>query len=103
MKTVIHVYRFDTTKAEQKTEYTALRAKLTAMGLKCFKTWGGGEKHYRPSWDGLTVTLETASLFDNQWNTAPIAGISDIGFRIMDWAQDYPIDFPKNIKQGYWI
>lgn len=94
IKTVVHTYMFDTTRPKDKDAYETLKQKLKADGLKCFETWGGS-KHYKPELDGVEVTLETKHLFNNQWNT-------DKG-RLMDWAQDYPIDFPKSIKKGYWL
>jgi hypothetical protein len=104
MQTVIHEYYFQTDNANEKAEYEALRKKLTAMGLKCFETWGGGGSHYHgPKMDGAVLTLETAHLFSDQWNTAPIEGVSEMGMRVFDWAQDYPIDFSKKVKRGHWL
>lgn len=105
METILHAYRFDISKPNEKTAYDALRAMLSGtMGLKCFETWGGGS-HWMPTLDGHTLTLETESLFNNQWNTAPI-GESKSGYRVFDWAQDYHSrDIGKNplIKQGHWL
>jgi hypothetical protein len=104
MQTTIHAYNFDTREADQREAYEALRMKLQGAGLKCFETWGG-EGHYSfvRDIDGQTITLETSCLFDNQWNTAPIAGKSDKGLRVFDWAQDYPINFSKSIKRGHYL
>lgn len=102
MKTIIHAYSFDVGTAQGAADYKALCEKLTAKGLKCFETWGGGAGHYTPfaAHDGETVTLETQHLFDNQWNTAPFAG-SDKGWRVFDWAQDYLPN--RSIKRGHWL
>lgn len=106
-KTVLHRYRFDVSKPEQNKEYKDLCNSLKENGLKVFCTWGGGNGHYcwKPleQLDDKELTLETDCLFENQWNTAPIEGINDKGLRVFDWAEDYPIDFPKNIKRGYYL
>lgn len=103
MKTTIHAYRFDTKNPNEKAAYDALRAKLTAQGLKCFETWGGGGSYWMPKIDGREIELETKYLFDNQWNTAPIDGYSNKGLRVFDWAQDYPINFGAHIKRGHYL
>lgn len=103
MKTIFHSYKFDIGTDEGRAEYGALRAKLEGMGLKCFETWGGAS-HYMPDLDGFEIELETAHLFDNQWNTAPIPGISDKGRRVFDWAQDYmPEGMAQWLKRGHWL
>jgi hypothetical protein len=56
-----------------------------------------------PPAEGLPVDLETAHIFDNQWNTAPIEGISAKGLRVFDWAEDHPINFSNNIKRGHYL
>jgi hypothetical protein len=101
MRTTIHTYRFDVNNPDEKAAYDALRAKLRSAGLKCFETWGGGS-HYKPDLDGREIELETKHLFSNQWNTAPIDGISDKGLRVFDWAQDYQIE-AKWLKRGHWL
>lgn len=103
LTTKLHRYHFDTNNPQERADYEKLQAKLKALGLECFETWGGGS-HYNLK--GIetqtkTVQLETSSLFNNQWNTAPFSGHS--GLRVFDWAQDYPINFGKNIKQGHWL
>lgn len=100
--TVYHSYLFDTRNPTDQTAYNDLKANLKGQGLTCFDTWGGS-KHYNPKLDGVVLTLETAFLFENQWNTAPIEGFSETGIRVMDWAQDYPVDFDKHIKKGYYL
>lgn len=105
VQTTIHTYRFDVRKPEDKHAYNALCTKMAEQGTECFESWGGsGGGHYHPEWNGRQVTLETAFVFDNQWNTAPIAGISDKGLRVFDWAQDYkPDGWGKSIKQGHYL
>ena len=99
MKTTIHTYCFDISKPAEKAAYESLAASLRARGLKVFETWGGDSGHYHPfsASDGAEIELETSHLFGNQWNTAPCMG-SEKGWRVFDWAQDYPINFSNNIK-----
>lgn len=101
LPTTIHMYRYNLDYTADAQAYKELRAAMKARGTKCFESWGGKEAHYRPELDGLTVELETTYLFDNQWNTVPIAGVTDKGLRVFDWAQDYIDD--KRIKKGYWL
>ncbi len=105
LTTVLRAYRFDTSNTADAAAHDALRAKLTAQGLTCFETWGGDAGgHYLSQLDGLTLTLETDHLFANQWNTAPIPGVSETGYRVFDWAQDYmPDGYNKRIKQGHYL
>lgn len=100
MKTVVHTYQYDTRKPEEKQEYLKLKASLKSQGLQCFETWGS-ISHYRPDLDGVTVTLETKHIFDNQWNATPPGG--DKTIRLFDWAQDYTIDASRYIKKGHWL
>ncbi|KAF0123956.1 MAG: hypothetical protein FD152_3178 [Xanthobacteraceae bacterium] len=104
MTTTVHAYNFDTSTDAGRAGYADLKARLTAMGLECFETHGGGS-HYKPELDGRAVELETKHLFRDQWNTAPIEGVSDKGLRLFDWAQDVnsPIGAPPRIKRGHWL
>src|SRR5690606_36603351 len=105
LETKLHCYRFDVSTAEGKADYEKLCAKLKGLGLTCSESWGNGS-HYLPKF-GLvemqTVQLETKHIFNNQWNTAPIKGVSDNGLRVFDWAQDHPMPktCPQHIKQGH--
>lgn len=109
LSTILHAYQFDVTKPAEKAAYTELKHKLATLGLKCFETHGGGS-HYCPDLAG-PVELETRHLFDNQWNTAPIAratskGAAEKGARVFDWAQDSRYAFANatsNIKRGHWL
>ncbi len=101
MKTTIHTYNYDVSKPTENAAYTALCARMAEQGTKCFETWGNGS-HYTPAWDGRAVELETAFIFDNQWNTAPIEGITDKGLRVFDWAQDYQ-PHTKYLKRGHYL
>lgn len=101
LQTTIHTYRYNLDIPAEKQAYEALCERMKAQGVRCFDTWGGKHPHYRPELDGLTIELETKFLFNNQWNTAPVAGVSELGLRVFDWAQDY-ID-NKRIKMGHWL
>ena len=107
MQTVIHQYNFDTSETSEAAQYKALRATLTAQHLKCFESHGGAS-HYNGALNGKMLTLETAHLFANQWNTAPIDGDADAksGRRVFDWAQDSVYGTPNHnplIKRGHWL
>jgi hypothetical protein len=87
-KTTIRSYFFDTRNANEKTAYAALARELKTRGSKCFRTHGRGS-HYRAAFaSGMVVELKTDHLFDNQWTTAPIPGVSEKGLRVFDWAED---------------
>lgn len=83
MRTVIHTYHFD---SPTDPAYVALRERLTAQGLECLRMNSAGDDKgidtCAQSLDGQVLELETAHLFDNQWNTAPN---SDLGLRVFDW------------------
>ena len=49
------------------------------------------------------MTLDTAFVFDNQWNTAPVEGVSDKGLRVFDWAQDYRPCGNQYLKRGHYL
>lgn len=113
MKTIIHAYRFnlDTREGRQAGDgeaYRALVAKLTDMGLRCFNVLGqdcwpaegrgraAARKHREniEARSGQAITLETAHIFYNQWNSAECG-------RVFDW---YEAIYPnKNIKAGHWL
>ncbi len=108
MKTIIHAYRFDVSKEDEKNAHAALCEALKNQGLRCFnaiaRASSDEHRHHRAavkSRDGKTIELETKHLFDNQWNTAPIPGFSESGLRVFDW---YEAIFPNvAIKEGYYL
>lgn len=103
MKTIIKSYYFDCHNSEENQAYQALAESLRGQGLDCLCSHGG-ESHYSAAFkDGREIELETTHIFNNQWNTAPIAGISDSGLRVFDWAEDYPINFSNSIKRGHYL
>ena len=100
MNTTIHQYRYNLGNPTEAKQYADLCTRMEAQGIKCFEAWGRGS-FYNPALHGVVIELETKHLFDNQWNTAPIPGISDKGLRVFDWAQDCLDN--KRIKMGHWL
>lgn len=102
LPTIIHTYNFDVSKPDDSAAYDALRTKLKAMGLTCFETHGGNSHYLGASVDALKIELETACLFDNQWNTGANGALPN--HRVFDWAQDSRYAcYSPNIKKGHWI
>lgn len=101
---VVHTYQFDTSKAAELAAFKELHAKLSAMGLKCMES-RGGELHltFGRKAEGKEVRLDLGCVFADQWNTAPIDGVSECGLRLHDWAQDYRPGNSLTLKQGYWM
>src|ERR1017187_1100926 len=102
METTIHTYQFYVNEPKGAAAYKALCERMKAQGTKCFESCGQGS-HCVPAWDGLTLTLETNWVFDNQWNTAPVEGVGDKGLRVFDWAQDYRPNDNPTLKQGHYL
>ena len=109
IQTTMHTYRFDTSKADGRAAWLALREMLTAQGLQCFNVHADAPanrpKGYvdttAPALDGVAIDLETAHLFGNQWNTGPVDGISANGLRVFDWYE--AIHTNRAIKCGHWL
>jgi len=82
IKTVIHFYKFDTADNEQRAAYKALKDQLNneAGRPRWMHSHGGDSHHKWHQLDGQTIELETKFIFYNQWNTAPIDGISELVF-----------------------
>lgn len=105
IRTIIHTYRHDLSYAAGREAYQALRAQLTAQGLRCFAslTVDYVSGHYNlvhaRNLDGQPIDLEIDHLFENQWNTAPIGDGN--GLRVFDWAED--IYDNRSIKAGHWL
>lgn len=115
IKTTLTAYYYDVSDEEQATEYAAMCADLKAQGLRCFdvKTNPSDKSPYRAlSPRGTTprivvntkewcIELETEHLFNDQWNTAPIDGVTSTGLRAFNWYEGiYP---NKDIKDGYYL
>jgi hypothetical protein len=107
IRTVFHAYHFDLTTAAGRKAYAALCAAREAEGREVFATLKmPGESYYKPEIDGAAVELETAHVFDNQWNTAPIAGVSASGLRVFDWAEDVVYVNGRrsdSVRAGHWL
>lgn len=99
---IVNYYYFDTTNAEHKAAYNQMCERLKAAGLRKFDSLSGSTtddfyKKYIIPFDGQPVEMDLQYIFNNQWNTGPIAGGN--GARLMDWAECI---FPnKAIKRGY--
>lgn len=108
MQTTVHAYHFDISVQNEKAAWEALRAKLAAWPHR-MKSRSTGDNYHQTGrkFDGQTITLETAHLFNNQWNTGPIEGVTNEGLRVFDWAQDALFDYRgdpnRTIKQGYYL
>lgn len=116
IKTVLHHYRFDLSKPGGRKEYDAELARIK-------KAWGGNmpkcwtvnfhgyhhldEKAHaftqkvRDAGPNCPIEIETACMFEDQWNTAPIAGVSDSGLRVFAWSENVYLN--KSLREGYWI
>lgn len=103
MKTTLHHYRFDVSKADQKAAYDELRENtLKKIG---FPVWAmdmrAGYSSDPAAWKFMDkirkcagdIDLETEHLFDNQWNAA--------GLRLFNWAECKYLS--RDIKEGYWL
>lgn len=105
MKTTYHAYSFDIRKPADAKAWSELRARLMETHPHRMKSHDGGRSSfYHPELDSVEVELETSSLFDNQWNTAPLPG-HDKGLRVFDWAQDYILNATtgSSIKRGHYL
>lgn len=119
MKTILHAYYFNLDPAVGKyagsrkhvgdaERWEAFKTARTAEGLKVFATYetsndpcGTEFRKAIKTLDGEEVELETEHIFNNQWNTAPIPGISESGLRLMDWKQDLWSN--AHIMTGYYL
>jgi hypothetical protein len=103
LKTKLHIYRFDLREPDQAKAWQELRDHLKP-GPHCMESHNGGQSfHYNEWMRELDVELECEHLFSNQWNTAPIPGVSDIGYRVFDWALDFEPNGNRHIKQGHYL
>jgi hypothetical protein len=115
IKTVLHAYYFDISKTEQQAAYLTTVEKIRAQFKgEAWTTQYAGYYHLDKnaheftkkideadaSRTGCEIELETAHMFDDQWNSAPFAGFEQ-GARLFNWAENiYP---NRHIKQGYWL
>lgn len=93
MKTILHIKTYHLRNEGDAREYRELNDKLSGMGLERMEfgrvSGGDGFKCDLFKLDGKEVELETEFLFDNQWNTAPVEGLSETGFRVFDWSDSH--------------
>lgn len=111
MKTVMHHYRFDISKAGERAAYAKLRENtLEKIGFPAWKmALMHGYAGDPTGWQFMDkirkcagpADLETDHLFDNQWNATTTDGINTHGLRLFNWAEcKYP---NKGIIEGYWL
>jgi hypothetical protein len=112
IKTVLHAYRFDISKTEEQAQYLSMVETIRAQFAG--KTWTsdmtGGYTACPDSWKfaekiqalgaACSIELETAHLFADQWNSAPMPGF-DTGARLFNWSENVYLN--KHIKAGYWL
>lgn len=107
LQTKIHYYEFDTRTPEGKSAWQAFKAERENGPRPfgpVFHEIGSSRKL-----DGRTVTLETKHLFNNQWNTGPIKGVTEKGLRVFDWfiqadhGSHIPNSAPHGIKRGHYL
>lgn len=104
IKTIIHWYDFDTSRPDQRAAWEALRDKLLAFKVRPMRVYesrpGWNVAHVAPL-DGQPIELQTARLFDNQWNTGPTSTAPG-GLRVFDW-HDIINPHSKHRKSGHWL
>ena len=103
LRTTLHTYCFDLTVPAEKAAWADLKARL-AQGPHCHgPVIADVYVGFRPL-DGRAVDLETKHLFSNQWNTAPIDGVSATGRRVFDWALESEYSAgSKRIRRGHYL
>jgi len=99
--TMYRAYSFDVVRNPGDAEaYAALCALLTGQGLRMFHVWADPKERTRLPSQDTPVELETAHLFDNQWNTAPMPGLPT-GARVFDW---YEGIYPNcSLRSGHYL
>ena len=105
IRTILRNYRFDIREPAQSAAYLELceTLKATAGRGHCMESHGGASHWINELGETRAIELETKFLFENQWNTAPIDGFSEKGYRVFDWAQDYQPNNSPYIKRGHYL
>lgn len=104
IRTVLRTFNFDTRNPAENAAWQGLKTQLSATHPRCMESSGGNSHFLGSRFNGLSIELETAHVFDNQWNSAPIVGLSQEGYRLFDWALDACVgDTPKTRKRGHWL
>lgn len=107
MKTIIHYYKFNLKEAAEAEAYRALSEKLRGIGLKLFDGISLDRdilKYYTEKikpLDGQLIDLDTSYIFNNQWNTGPVA-TSEQGLRVFDWGEEI-VTINRYLKMGMWL
>lgn len=107
LKTRIHSFRFEVDKPGQLLAWEQFKAERRASGIKPFEIMGDHGQNARDFQKKISaiscqeITLETEYLFADQWNSAPIPGVSETGLRLMDYTL-YVWPNP-DIKSGYYL
>lgn len=106
IRTRIFTYYFDVGDEKQSAAWTALIEERKKAGAKMHESWGGQSSHFsfidELHLNGKEIELETAHLFDDQWNTAAVEGSAN-GLRVFEFAKDYPATFPARYKKGHYL
>lgn len=97
MKTKLHYYYFNLTEPDQAAAWKVLREQLRTAGYgpRRFHAHGGTEAEAKN--ETIDVDIETACIFENQWNTAP-----PHNQRVFDWFQQYEINRTQ-CARGHWL
>lgn len=107
MKTILRTYRFDLTNPVDAVAYQELHEKLIASGVQCHAAAQAYTTESVAYWakleklNGQEIELQTDFITDDQWNTAPVQGISESGFRVFDWCE--PICENRCYKYGHYL
>ena len=107
MKTILRTYRLDLSNPVDAVAYQELREKLIASGVQCHATTPAYTTESSAYWakleklNGQEIELQTDFITDDQWNTAPVQGISESGFRVFDWCE--PICENRCYKYGHYL
>lgn len=100
LQTRLIPYSFDTSKTDQREAWEALKETLESKGYRCMESLSARSQDGH----GVTgrnlageITLETAHLFDNQWNSTT--------HRVFDWALDARVNYgsPHYYRSGYYL
>lgn len=99
LKTQIHYYCFNTNKAEEKTAYLALCEKIKAQSPDRGRWMNalampGSRGMKEPTSGTQEIELETAHIFDNQWNGTTA--------RVFDWYEGINPN-SRHLKFGHWL
>ena len=107
MKTILKTYRLDLSNPVDAVAYQELREKLITSGVQCHATTPAYTTESSAYWakleklNGQEIELQTDFITDDQWNTAPVQGISESGFRVFDWCE--PICENRCYKYGHYL